>query len=258
MIVKIFFCLGRRYYSFDGSNRTTLKINPFNNSQKNNNRDDHNKSKIINVNGKKSVQEKIRSFSTVETKNEIAPRASLLKYEVKKWIETSSSRRTSLERKESWLKERKQSTLNNIVEETPAPSQMNGERKPKEEKMPPEKCIYCIEYEKQIENLQNEILDEKDKSEVALLQLEQKLEETLKQKNDLQKDIKKFQKQVRKIENQLEEEEIQNRRLSIKLEDANYEINRLRQELITSQLENEKIIEENEDLAVDNEDLIKG
>ena len=47
------------------------------------------------------------------------------------------------------------------------------------------------------------------------------------------------------------------RRLQIKQEDTAFEKDRVRTELIASQMENEKLIEENEDLAVDNEDLIK-
>ena len=120
-----------------------------------------------------------------------------------------------------------------------------------------------LELEKDFENasiaLMNGIkqMEQQPRSDGDLHELEAQLQDTLEERDDFMKEIKKLERELKKINNSLEEEKNQTRRLGIKLEDANYEIGRLRQELINSQLENEKIVEENEDLAVDNEDLIK-
>uniref|UniRef100_A0A7M5UTU5 Protein kinase domain-containing protein n=1 Tax=Clytia hemisphaerica TaxID=252671 RepID=A0A7M5UTU5_9CNID len=120
-----------------------------------------------------------------------------------------------------------------------------------------------LELEKDFENasvaLMNGIkqMEQQPRSGEDIHELEAQLQDSLDERDGFMKEIKKLERELKKINNSLEEEKNQTRRLGIKLEDANYEIGRLRQELINSQLENEKIVEENEDLAVDNEDLIK-
>jgi len=121
-------------------------------------------------------------------------------------------------------------------------------------------CDKCLEKQEKIDALVKDIDIAKENSENTSKQvedLEAELDITLKERDDFSKENKKLQREIKKINASLDEEKVQTRRLGIKLEDANYEIGRLRQELITSQLEGEKIVEENEDLAVDNEDLIK-
>ena len=110
----------------------------------------------------------------------------------------------------------------------------------------------CEQLSNSINEMQNQ-LEQLDQFE----QLELQLDDLSKERDSFKKEVRKLEKEVKRTNTSLDDEKVQTRRLGIKLEDANYEIGRLRQELITSQLESEKIIEENEDLCVDNEDLIK-
>lgn len=202
--------------------------------------------------------------------NDEPPKASLLKYEVRKLVDlrkVSNNFEAAIKDRpdngqfisnnlDSALKERQgcKEERENAFEK---PLDRNKENKKREKMTADESCVFCKQYQKQLKEMEEEFEREKKENEAKFIQLEQKLDQSVNEREDFNKKIKKLQREVKKIESTLDEEKMQTRRLGIKLEDANYEIGRLRQELITTQLENEKIVEENEDLAVDNEDLIK-
>ena len=112
-------------------------------------------------------------------------------------------------------------------------------------------------YESEIKKLARELKETKDRYEKVLHENAALKAANLEILENIHDTNKCLEKNIKELENDINEEKIKTQRLSIKLEDANYEIGRLRTELINAQLENEKIVEENEDLAVDNEDLIK-
>ncbi|XP_065652035.1 calcium/calmodulin-dependent protein kinase type II delta 1 chain isoform X3 [Hydra vulgaris] len=112
-------------------------------------------------------------------------------------------------------------------------------------------------YESELKKLARELKETQDRHEKILFENISLKKRNLKILQNFHDENKNFDKNIKKLENEIDEEKAKTQRLSIKLEDANFEISRLRTELINAQLENEKIIEENEDLAVDNEDLIK-
>ncbi|XP_065677848.1 myosin light chain kinase 3 isoform X2 [Hydra vulgaris] len=123
-------------------------------------------------------------------------------------------------------------------------------------KLKEEMSIYDT-YESELKKLAGELKETQDRHEKILFENISLKKRNLKILQKFHDENKNFDKNIKKLENEIDEEKAKTQRLSIKLEDANFEISRLRTELINAQLENEKIIEENEDLAVDNEDLIK-
>ena len=199
---------------------------------------------------RRSFQENLNDGRKSDFENQsVSQGASLLKYEVRKWVDPQKqSVRVS-------VNNRPESSESIRVAFNSARNKFGNENKGR--RMPSTECTYCIEFKEKIKELEQKLENEQNASNHQLDQLENQLELSRSQKEDVSKNIKKLQKEIKKIENNLDEEQLQTRRLGIKLEDANYEIGRLRQELINSQLENEKIVEENEDLAVDNEDLLK-